>query len=286
MDHQNPSQERQQQNQNQNQNQNQPRRRPMEAAVAAGGDQNLPHPPPQTCPRCNSNNTKFCYYNNYSLAQPRYFCKGCRRYWTHGGTLRNVPVGGGSRKRKRPKLTSSSATAANAATAITRSLQEPPFEQSSHLNNNRISQNPSTSLLGTPISGASTFYSGGFLASLSEIPAINFGSNLGLLHGLGLPNLDHNKLPHHHQQQHHQQQQQQQEPLMSFQQLLHHHHHQNLHPSLVSTLPGAPSSSSGDWILSTTTTTNNNDSNNSNKSNNDPDLWPDFQVGNTGLEDP
>ncbi|KAJ1388508.1 Zinc finger, Dof-type [Sesbania bispinosa] len=23
------------------------------------------------CPRCNSTNTKFCYYNNYSLSQPR-----------------------------------------------------------------------------------------------------------------------------------------------------------------------------------------------------------------------
>ncbi|KAF4399055.1 hypothetical protein G4B88_023649, partial [Cannabis sativa] len=34
------------------------------------------------CPRCNSTNTKFCYYNNYSLTQPRYFCKTCRRYWT------------------------------------------------------------------------------------------------------------------------------------------------------------------------------------------------------------
>ncbi|KAJ6976644.1 dof zinc finger protein DOF4.6-like [Populus alba x Populus x berolinensis] len=39
------------------------------------------------CPRCNSTNTKFCYYNNYSLSQPRYFCKTCRRYWTAGGSL-------------------------------------------------------------------------------------------------------------------------------------------------------------------------------------------------------
>lgn len=52
------------------------------------------------CPRCDSNNTKFCYYNNYSMSQPRYFCKACRRYWTHGGTLRNVPIGGGCRKNK------------------------------------------------------------------------------------------------------------------------------------------------------------------------------------------
>ncbi|EFJ20302.1 hypothetical protein SELMODRAFT_19630, partial [Selaginella moellendorffii] len=50
------------------------------------------------CPRCNSLNTKFCYYNNYSLTQPRHFCKNCRRYWTKGGALRNVPIGGGCRK--------------------------------------------------------------------------------------------------------------------------------------------------------------------------------------------
>ncbi|XP_039008140.1 dof zinc finger protein DOF5.4-like isoform X2 [Hibiscus syriacus] len=55
------------------------------------------------CPRCDSLNTKFCYYNNYNLSQPRYFCKGCRRYWTKGGVLRNVPVGGGCRKAKRSK---------------------------------------------------------------------------------------------------------------------------------------------------------------------------------------
>uniref|UniRef100_A0A803LLJ6 Dof-type domain-containing protein n=1 Tax=Chenopodium quinoa TaxID=63459 RepID=A0A803LLJ6_CHEQI len=44
------------------------------------------------CPRCDSTNTKFCYYNNYSLTQPRHFCKACKRYWTRGGTLRNVPT--------------------------------------------------------------------------------------------------------------------------------------------------------------------------------------------------
>eukprot|EP00250_Pteridium_aquilinum_P006466 c16387_g1_i1 orf=1-540(-) len=57
----------------------------------------------QRCPRCDSLNTKFCYFNNYSLSQPRHFCKNCRRYWTKGGSLRNVPVGGGCRKNKRLK---------------------------------------------------------------------------------------------------------------------------------------------------------------------------------------
>ncbi|KAI3723314.1 hypothetical protein L2E82_34801 [Cichorium intybus] len=55
------------------------------------------------CPRCGSSSTKFCYYNNYSLTQPRYFCKGCRRYWTKGGSLRNIPVGGGCRKTRRAR---------------------------------------------------------------------------------------------------------------------------------------------------------------------------------------
>ncbi|XP_042510656.1 dof zinc finger protein DOF3.6-like [Macadamia integrifolia] len=67
-------------------------------------------PQPETalqCPRCESTNTKFCYFNNYSLSQPRHFCKTCRRYWTRGGALRNVPVGGGCRRNKRSKGSSS-----------------------------------------------------------------------------------------------------------------------------------------------------------------------------------
>ncbi|KAK4779173.1 hypothetical protein SAY86_006701 [Trapa natans] len=52
------------------------------------------------CPRCNSMDTKFCYYNNYNVNQPRHFCKSCQRYWTSGGTMRNVPVGAGRRKNK------------------------------------------------------------------------------------------------------------------------------------------------------------------------------------------
>lgn len=66
-------------------------------------------PLPETalkCPRCESTNTKFCYFNNYSLTQPRHFCKTCRRYWTRGGALRNVPVGGGCRRNKRSSSSS------------------------------------------------------------------------------------------------------------------------------------------------------------------------------------
>ncbi|XWS53135.1 hypothetical protein CRYUN_Cryun11dG0131900 [Craigia yunnanensis] len=63
------------------------------------------------CPRCESSNTKFCYFNNYSLSQPRHFCKTCRRYWTRGGALRNVPVGGGCRRNKKNKSSSSKSPA-------------------------------------------------------------------------------------------------------------------------------------------------------------------------------
>lgn len=69
--------------------------------------------PPLRCPRCNSTNTKFCYYNNYRKTQPRYLCKACRRHWTEGGTLRDVPVGGGRKnKRIKPATTNQISTAA------------------------------------------------------------------------------------------------------------------------------------------------------------------------------
>ncbi|XP_059638850.1 dof zinc finger protein 5-like [Cornus florida] len=35
--------------------------------------------------------TKFCYYDNYNLSQPRHFCKSCHRYWTRGGTFGTLP---------------------------------------------------------------------------------------------------------------------------------------------------------------------------------------------------
>ncbi|CAA2984666.1 dof zinc finger -like [Olea europaea subsp. europaea] len=69
---------------------------------------------PLKCPRCESTKTKFCYYNNYNKSQPRHFCKACNRHWTKGGTLRNVPVGGG-RKKKRLK-TSNSTTCTTSTT--------------------------------------------------------------------------------------------------------------------------------------------------------------------------
>ncbi|KAG2683716.1 hypothetical protein I3843_10G046000 [Carya illinoinensis] len=71
---------------------------------------------PLKCPRCDSTNTKFCYYNNYNQSQPRHFCRTCKRHWTKGGTLRNVPVGGGRKNNKRlKKSTTSGSTSTNSS---------------------------------------------------------------------------------------------------------------------------------------------------------------------------
>ncbi|PIN04516.1 hypothetical protein CDL12_22945 [Handroanthus impetiginosus] len=104
----------------------------------SGGDRRLrPHGYPNhqalKCPRCDSLNTKFCYYNNYNLSQPRHFCKSCRRYWTKGGVLRNVPVGGGCRKTKRSKPKSSPASSAGDAPRESKSNAQSSSSESSSL---------------------------------------------------------------------------------------------------------------------------------------------------------
>ncbi|GKV00968.1 hypothetical protein SLEP1_g13576 [Rubroshorea leprosula] len=90
------------------------------------------------CPRCDSSNTKFCYYNNYSLSQPRHFCKACKRYWTRGGTLRNVPVGGGCRKNKRVKRPASAVDGGSSAPSTSPNTTSQPqidiSSSSNHIN--------------------------------------------------------------------------------------------------------------------------------------------------------
>lgn len=174
---------------------------------------------PQKCPRCDSLNTKFCYYNNYSLSQPRYFCKTCRRYWTQGGTLRNVPVGGGCRKGKRGKTSSSSST--SSSTSENSRSQSQPHSLSLGSSQNimsttnsgniaspalRIKESSRDLVLPPGISSAGPYYpggGGGFLTSLAAIQSLNnqppqsfalnqpvnlggelgVPSNLSLLHG-------------------------------------------------------------------------------------------------------
>ncbi|RZS17299.1 hypothetical protein BHM03_00049428 [Ensete ventricosum] len=68
------------------------------------------------CPRCKSKETRFCYFNNYNVNQPRHFCKACHRYWTAGGTLRsNVPIGAVRRRGRPAHRTGASSTATAAA---------------------------------------------------------------------------------------------------------------------------------------------------------------------------
>lgn len=121
--------------------------------------------PPQKCPRCDSLNTKFCYYNNYSLSQPRYFCKTCRRYWTQGGTLRNVPVGGGCRKGKRSKTSSNSSQNPS---------EVPPPQISSATGAAPRNKEPTLSLPAPTHTPISSYYSrGGFLSSFAAIQSMN-----------------------------------------------------------------------------------------------------------------
>lgn len=113
---------------------------------------------PQKCPRCDSMSTKFCYYNNYSLTQPRYFCKTCRRYWTQGGALRNVPVGGGSRKAKRARNSSASSTAGAENASRPRPLpQQPPQEVVVQTQQPVVAKEPSAAV--APV--VAPFYQGG-----------------------------------------------------------------------------------------------------------------------------
>lgn len=178
--------------------------------------QQQPPQQPQKCPRCESLNTKFCYYNNYSLSQPRYFCKTCRRYWTQGGTLRNVPVGGGCRKGKRAKTSSSSSSSENS-----RSQQPQQAVQQQNLinppavipSNPVIARSPALRTkehgnLASPsapsIPSISPYYAaGGYLSSLAAIQSLNQShtysqalgvgddsggsSNLSLLQGFSVP---------------------------------------------------------------------------------------------------
>ncbi|CAD6252787.1 unnamed protein product [Miscanthus lutarioriparius] len=86
----------------------------------------IPKPEPGLrCPRCDSTSTKFCYFNNYSFAQPRHFCRNCHRYWTRGGALRDVPVGAPYRRRRakgsKPTAAATAASASSAALVMTSS---------------------------------------------------------------------------------------------------------------------------------------------------------------------
>uniref|UniRef100_A0A803KSG8 Dof zinc finger protein n=1 Tax=Chenopodium quinoa TaxID=63459 RepID=A0A803KSG8_CHEQI len=127
---------------------------------------------PLPCPRCTSTNTKFCYYNNYNFSQPRHFCKSCRRYWTHGGTLRDIPVGGGSRKTAKRSRTSSSlvtsTTSTSSGVSIGPGLEPIP-----------VSQQATPVYVSLPSTTAGGGVGGGFTSLLSSVGSYVNGSNGG-----------------------------------------------------------------------------------------------------------
>ncbi|URE39200.1 dof zinc finger protein [Musa troglodytarum] len=72
------------------------------------------------CPRCKSRETKFCYFNNYNVNQPRHFCRACHRYWTAGGASETSPSAPAAGRAAPPTAESASAAAAAPACWSTR----------------------------------------------------------------------------------------------------------------------------------------------------------------------
>lgn len=158
---------------------------------AAGGDRRLrPHHHQNhqalKCPRCDSLNTKFCYYNNYNLSQPRHFCKNCRRYWTKGGVLRNVPVGGGCRKTKRSKPKQTASTTDNTtstATTTTTSTTPPPPQQQQQQQRERKSSNSHSSSESSSLTATNTTAANTGLEALSAHSSSSASNSI--LNGIG-----------------------------------------------------------------------------------------------------
>ncbi|GJM89055.1 hypothetical protein PR202_ga05651 [Eleusine coracana subsp. coracana] len=130
-------------------------------ARAAAAEARLP------CPRCRSQDTKFCYFNNYNVKQPRHFCRACHRYWTAGGAIRNVPVGSGRRKNRAMVMPSSSSSSAphHAAT-------------SSSGSDDQRSGSGSPPVLGAPSPGFFPPYYHDPSSSIAASPGYNAGGRL------------------------------------------------------------------------------------------------------------
>lgn len=124
---------------------------------------------PLKCPRCDSTNTKFCYYNNYNKSQPRHFCKTCKRHWTKGGTLRNVPVGGG-RKNKRPKTSNTANKTTSKTTNSTASAALFSAISSNYNSTTKQTQQPRLGLPLTTLAGDKNF-SEAFYRALGRQPS-------------------------------------------------------------------------------------------------------------------
>lgn len=160
-----------------------------------GGDRRLrphnhPHHQALKCPRCDSLNTKFCYYNNYNLSQPRHFCKNCRRYWTKGGVLRNVPVGGGCRKTKRSKQKSSAGAASSGGAPRERSSNaQSSSSESSSLTAATTAPTPTSVTTAVAEEGSAPSKTTSTSAVVYKFPDTRFFN--------GNPNFDHQPMVNH-----------------------------------------------------------------------------------------
>jgi hypothetical protein len=145
------------------------------------------HPKPIPCPRCGSEATKFCYYNNHDPQQPRYYCKDCQRYWTVGGVLRNVPPGSGRRKsRSAASRENRRAAASNLAAAVEPSTAS--TDPAANVKSGLMYSNPLASMLmsNLGLGGAtvSSFQCGRHLAEANSMEISNqTGTNTQCLPG-------------------------------------------------------------------------------------------------------
>ncbi|KAF2298039.1 hypothetical protein GH714_007424 [Hevea brasiliensis] len=105
-----------------------------------------------------------------SLTQPRYFCKTCRRYWTEGGSLRNIPVGGGSRKNKRSSASFSSISSCSSSSKKLPDLVTPPSLSETSTQNPKIHEGQDLNLAFPSTQGIRNF------SELIQVPSVD-GNN-------------------------------------------------------------------------------------------------------------
>lgn len=161
---------------------------------------------PLKCPRCNSVNTKFCYYNNNNLSQPRHLCKCCRRYWTIGGIIRGIPIGGTSRKCKLTEQQHFSKTprlakpATDSNSCVNLPLNQPLVQQNSNpiVKFGQLTKQQHFSKTPRPVKSASDSNSCANLplnqplVQQNSNPTGQFGSFTSLMTTLNLASLEHN----------------------------------------------------------------------------------------------
>uniref|UniRef100_M4DCT0 Dof zinc finger protein n=1 Tax=Brassica campestris TaxID=3711 RepID=M4DCT0_BRACM len=147
----------------------------------------LPEQEQLNCPRCASPNTKFCYYNNYNLSQPRHFCKNCRRYWPKGGSLRNIPVGGGTRKNSSKRSSVGSSSSAPSSSSPKSKTVAVSDQESRTTGNSGQEMDPTRMLYGLPVGDPSGGrFSSLLVSNMQQIRGVNYETGSGWYPGMEL----------------------------------------------------------------------------------------------------